>query len=71
MGSHEVKNTFEQMYDKFGSVFDADIRGTFLNDVSWFDHNSDFLLNNHTYTRIPSGLRTLFAEQLEIGRAHV
>ena len=66
MGSHEVKNTFEQMYDRFGSVFDADIRGTFLNDVSWFDHNPDFLFNNHTYTRMPSRLRTLFAEQLDL-----
>ena len=65
MASNEVKNNFQQMYSRFGSVFDADIRGTFLNDISWFDDNPDFVLKNHTYTRMPSRLRSLFTAQLE------
>ena len=52
------------MCDTFSSVFDADIRGTFLNDIAWFDSSSEFILSNcTTYTPTPPRLQTLITAQ--------
>ena len=62
MNSDEVRKPLERMYNEFSSVFDADVRGTFLNDIAWFDSSSNFTLNNlTTYTPTPLRLRSLLA----------